>query len=60
MVLHLVEVNPLNKQMLLQSWRKAKSNNLNIITYTGYTYEEILATIPSKMGWKELCGKLIY
>lgn len=34
--------------------KKAKSNNLNIITYTGYTYEEILATIPSKMGWKEL------
>ncbi len=33
---------------------KAKAQNLNIITYTGYTYEEILEGIPSRDGWKDL------
>ncbi|HHW71206.1 MAG TPA: anaerobic ribonucleoside-triphosphate reductase activating protein [Clostridiales bacterium] len=34
--------------------KMAKSNNLNIITYTGYRYEEIMEGLPSKIGWEDL------
>lgn len=33
---------------------KAKAAGLNIITYTGYTYEEIIRGIAHKNGWQEL------
>lgn len=34
--------------------KKAKERGLNIITYTGYTYEEILREMNSRDGWQEL------
>ena len=33
---------------------RAKQKGLNIITYTGYTYEELLRDMDSRVGWKEL------
>jgi len=34
--------------------REARKLNLNIMTYTGYTYEYIAANAPKHRGWKEL------
>jgi len=34
--------------------KKVKKLGLNIVTYTGYTYEEILRQIDIKRGWKDL------
>ncbi len=34
--------------------KKVKKLKLNVITYTGYTYEEIMNEIDTKAGWKEL------
>lgn len=34
--------------------REAKKLDLNIMTYTGYTYEYILANSPKHKGWVEL------
>ncbi|WP_416198308.1 MAG: anaerobic ribonucleoside-triphosphate reductase activating protein [Sporanaerobacter sp.] len=33
---------------------KVKAMGLNIMTYTGYTYEEILKYMDTRPGWKEL------
>lgn len=33
---------------------RAKQKGFNIITYTGYTYEELLRDMDSRDGWKEL------
>ncbi|MDP4092762.1 MAG: anaerobic ribonucleoside-triphosphate reductase activating protein [Bacillota bacterium] len=32
----------------------AKSRGLNVMTYTGYTYERLIAGIPERKGWAEL------
>ncbi|NMA94542.1 MAG: anaerobic ribonucleoside-triphosphate reductase activating protein [Clostridiales bacterium] len=34
--------------------KEAKDMGLNIVTYTGYTYEEIIANIDSNKGWEDL------
>lgn len=33
---------------------KVRDQGLHVMTYTGYTYEQILAGIPLKRGWEEL------
>jgi len=37
--------------------REAKKLNLNIMTYTGYTYEYILANSSKNRGWEELLSE---
>ena len=34
--------------------KEVKKLGLNIITYTGYTYEEIIESVDKKKGWKDL------
>ncbi|NLJ88541.1 MAG: anaerobic ribonucleoside-triphosphate reductase activating protein [Epulopiscium sp.] len=37
--------------------QKAKKSNLDIVTYTGYTYEYLIKNSPKHKGWAELLNK---
>lgn len=66
-ILKLIKENPLldgvtfsggepfeQAEKLAELGEKVKKQGLNIITYTGYTYEEIIDNIDTKQGWKKL------
>ena len=57
MVLHLAEAIPLNKQRPLLFLLKKQKSNLDIVTYTGYTYEYLIKNSPKHKGWAELLNK---
>lgn len=66
-ILKLIKENPLldgvtfsggepfeQAEELAELSKEVKKQGLNIITYTGYTFEEIMDKIDIKLGWKKL------